>query len=208
METFFPCDTLVFDTSVLINLAETGHCPEIFDALDSKCLVTQQVLNEFSGKHQGYVSRQQVISKLINRKSLSVVHLDEDESAYFIGLISADDADALDDGEASTLALARSNNAVALIDEKKGIRIAAQSNPSIMTSSTVDLIYWISLNHSNKLPVGDIVVKALLQAKMRVPHEHEEWVLGLVPKDMLMKCTSLKKRLRANQSSVAADLMR
>lgn len=198
MGTTYSQQTLIFDASVLINLAVTGHCLAIFDSLNSKCLVSQQVLNELGGQTKDYGSRKDVINELIDCNILSVVHLDDKEAAYFIGFVSADDADALDDGEASTLALARSRKAVAVIDEKKGTRIAAQSNPPIMTSSTVDLLYWVSSNNACGLPIAEIIVKSLVQSRMRVPPEHERWILSLIPEEMVPRCTSLKQRLRDN----------
>ena len=198
MDISYSHQILIFDTSVLINLIETGYCSEIFDTLNSTCLVSPQVLNELEGQAQEFCSRNNLIQSLVNHNNLSVVHLNEIESKHFITLISSDDPDALDDGEASTLALAKSRNAIAIIDEKKGTRIASECAPPVMTASTVELLHWISLNNINKLPLNDIVLNALIQAKMRVPHTHENWVLELIPKQMLSKCTSLKKRIRDN----------
>ena len=188
--------TIVFDASVLINLAVSRHCRIVFKSLNSECIVSPQVLNELNGQSKDNSIRNQVINKLIDQEQLLLVHLNQPESADFLSLVTADETDALDDGEASTIALAKHRNAIAVIDEKKGTRIASSSSPPIATVSTVDLLRWVSTNNTHNIPICDIVVDALVQSKMRVPHEHVEWITKLVPPEIIPKCTSLKLSIR------------
>lgn len=155
------------------------------------------MLNELLVRSKFYSSREAIISALIEQNKLSVTHLNLSEASHFIDLVSADETRGLDDGEASTLALARNRNGIAIIDEKKATRIAAESSPIIESASTIDLLYWISCNNTYKIPINIAVINALINSKMRVPQHHEKWVLGLIPADILPRCTSLRLSLRS-----------
>ncbi|MBK7755153.1 MAG: hypothetical protein IPI35_01810 [Deltaproteobacteria bacterium] len=125
------------DASVLINLL-CMPCPEkVLAALQAPVVATPMVLGE---------TRRVEAAATAPRSSgpaafLSEVRLTEEELERFGALVSASPPDALDDGEASVLAVAASRGWPCLIDERKATRLAAAQRPPVVTLSTVRAPY-------------------------------------------------------------------
>ena len=120
--------------------------------------------------------------------------LTEEELERFGALVSASPPDALDDGEASVLAVAASRGWPCLIDERKATRLAAAQRPPVVTLSTVALLRraaGLTLTEAETLVC---LTDALRDARMRVAHEHYDWVVERIGAEYLGMFPSLKQR--------------
>lgn len=199
----FSDSPLVFDASALINIAATGYHYEILEALGTMNILEEVVRNEISSESR-FSERTKIFDRLIGSPVLSVVSMDNHEASRFINFVMAPEPDSLDDGEAATLAVASNINGIAVIDEKKGCRIAASTTPKINTITTPHLFKWISDQENfPTIPVDEILYNALSFARMRVPIELEEWVAGHLSPSQICGCTSLRKEVRKRFAPMA-----
>lgn len=187
---------LVFDASALINILSTNHSAAIFKHIKTNNFVETLVIREIT-RNSHSKARDVVIRNLLDNNHLKIVDMSQEETSHFIHLISAPFPDALDDGEAATLAIAKHRNCTAIIDEKKAMRIANTTTPPMSTKSTLDILKWASQEkHLNPSQTSEAILNALITAKMRVPLNFEEWITSILNADDLIRCTSLRKELR------------
>jgi len=112
----------------------------------------------------------------------------------FRALTESDLSGGLDDGEAATIALAipHSESAIAVIDERKALRIFRQRWEKRSAISTLTLLT------NSRIVAGltrkqfqDCIYSALFYARMRVPAEFQDWVVNLIGRDRACLCSSL-----------------
>jgi len=191
-----PVASLVFDASALINIASSGICAEFIAALGRNCLVEEIAWREITGHIEKYRLNEN-IKKAVSCGQLDIVDMSQSEAAMYISLVSAPHPNTLDDGEAATIALAHNREAIAVIDEKKGGRIAGELVPPLNVLSTLDLFKMIEDGcQSNGLCINTALFKSLTKARMRVPFEHEDWVFQCLTGEQVKQCVCLPKRLR------------
>jgi predicted nucleic acid-binding protein len=187
---------LVFDASVLINIAHSGICTIFFEALGCACLVERITWREITDHTKRYHLNTE-IEDALRRGLIDVIDMSRNEATTFINLITAPHNSALDEGEAATIAVACGKDAIAVIDEKKGLRIAAEQLPPVEVLTTLDLFRLVETNLRVAGASPEMALyNSLSQARMRVPIEHEEWVLGQLSEDQIFNCKSLAKRFR------------
>ena len=179
------------DASVLINLL-CMPCPEkVLAALQAPVVATPMVL----GETQRAPGRGDLAPPADRARAfVSEVRLTEEELERFGALVSASPPDALDDGEASVLAVAASRGWPCLIDERKATRLAAAQCPPVVTLSTVALLRraaGLTLTEAETLVC---LTDALRDARMRVAHEHYDWVVERIGVEYLGMFPSLKQR--------------
>ncbi|MBK9644543.1 MAG: hypothetical protein IPO67_05235 [Deltaproteobacteria bacterium] len=95
---------------------------------------------------------------------------------------------------ASVLAVAASRGWPCLIDERKATRLAAAQRPPVVTLSTVALLRraaGLTLTEAETLAC---LTDALRDARMRVAHEHYDWVVERIGAEYLGMFPSLKQR--------------
>jgi predicted nucleic acid-binding protein len=124
-------ERLVLDASVLINILGTGRSDIILQVLNRIVMVDEIALREvtidpFSGKSSGAV-----LSDLRQSGLIEVISMGNEAYEMFISLTGGDPPDDLDDGEAATLAQAAFGNYVAVIDERKAIRVSGIQFPEL-----------------------------------------------------------------------------
>ena len=179
------------DASVLINLL-CMPCPEkVLAALQAPVVATPMVLGE-TRRAPGRGDLAPPAER--SRAFVSEVRLTEEELERFGALVSASPPDALDDGEASVLAVAASRGWPCLIDERKATRLAAAQRPPVVTLSTVALLRraaGLTLTEAETLAC---LTDALRDARMRVAHEHYDWVVERIGAEYLGMFPSLKQR--------------
>lgn len=183
---------LVLDASVAINLLGTGQPGEILRLLDTQVLMEERAYREVQrNPHDGKAGRV-ALDELI---SAGVLHLEQLSAAgfdVFLELIGADPPDDLGDGEAATIAHAMEIGGVAILDERKGRRIARLRGCDHLC--TVDLFRRPALQKTLGDPVlANLIFAALQTANMRVPVEHREWVVKLIGIEQAATCSSLGK---------------
>ena len=188
---------LVFDNSVVINLAVVQCAPRILRALRRRVVLPQAVIGELELAGQ----RGQLVLAIVDqwkRDDLVVVDaLRESACPVFEQLISGSVTDTLDDGEAATLAHALDLSAVAVIDEQKAHRIAGQRFPQLRLASTADVLLHVRVVDAiGQLAVGDALFQALTGARMRVLPHNLTTVVGLLGPDRAAMCHSLPRSAR------------
>ena len=88
----------------------------------------------------------------------------------FLGLTGGTPPDDLDDGEAATIAHAMDACAVAVIDERKAVRVAAKLFPKLPILTSMDLFSATELvNAIGQNKLSEIVFSALRNSRMRIP---------------------------------------
>ncbi len=187
---------VVLDTSVVINLNATGCADAILRALPNRCVVVEQVSLELQAGRRTGRGDADALAVLIEQKLIEHAQLRDTGMRHFANLVSGSAAETLDDGEAGTIACAMEQGAVALVDERKAIRICAERFPSLGIGCTVDVLAQRHVQAALGSSLADIVFNALDRGRMRVPDHHGRWVLELIGTTRAAACRSLPKRFR------------
>ena len=182
---------IVADTSVIINLNATGCATTILRALPNRCVVVEDVSLELQlGRRTGRGDAD-ALDALIEQVQLGNVG-----ASHFADLVSGSAAQTLDDGEAATIAYAIEQSAVALIDDRKAIRICTESFPNLAVGCTVDVLAQRHVQEELGRRLPDAVFNALDRGRMRVPDRYGQWVVNLIGTERAALCRSLPKRFR------------
>ena len=189
---------VVADTSVVINLNATGCAEAILRALPNRCVVVEQVSLELQvGRRTGRPDAD-ALAVLIQENLIEHAQLGDAGLVHFADLVTGPAAQTLDDGEAATVACAIERGAVALVDERKAIRICAERFPGLGIGCTVDVLAQRHVQAALGSGLADAVFSALDRGRMRVPDHHGQWVLDLVGQERAAGCRSLPKRFRGS----------
>ncbi len=191
---------VVADTSVVINLNATGCSEALLAALPNQVLIAEQVMWELQDQRSRQYADAEMLSNLVDLDLVRVIALGETAHEIWAELVSGSAATTLDDGEAATIAAAIERGGLALIDERKALRICASRFEEVGTGTTVDLLRHPQIQGT--LPreeLADAVFKAAYRARMGVQHHHAEWVLDLIGRERAELCSSLRRILRATK---------
>jgi predicted nucleic acid-binding protein len=188
---------LVADASAIINLNATGCAAEILEVLPYRVVTPDVVVDELeAGKVRGHhdVIR---LATLVAAELVDIVTLGDIERIHFEGLVVGAASETLDDGEAATIAYAIAANAVAVIDERKALRLCGSRHPNLRLCCTVDLLAHPSVNaHLGESRFRDAVYYALINARMRVLPQHVVGVAELIGSERITDCLSLPHEVR------------
>ena len=192
---------LVADASTVINLNASGCAREVLDALPNRFVVVDVVPVELAGGRQRLRQDSDLLSRLVDSNSVEIVRLDDGAAKDFEQLVVGAAALTLDDGEAATIAYAISQNAVALIDERKAIRICRERFPNLRVGCTVDIFAHPEVQRAlGKDALSNAVFNALYQGRMRVLPRHVEWVVELIGAERAGLCMSLPSSVRVGMA--------
>ena len=187
---------VVVDTSVVINLNATGCAEAILRSLPNRCVVVEDVLLELQIGRQTGRGDADALAVLIEQHLVEHTRLGDAGRSHFATLVTGSAAETLDDGEAATIACAIERSAVALIDERKAIRICAERFPNLAVGCTVDVLAQHHVQAALGPSLADAVFNALDRGRMRVPDSYGQWVVDLIGKERAAGCRSLSRRLR------------
>jgi predicted nucleic acid-binding protein len=192
-----PKAVIVIDASVAINLNATGIPSAILGAIPNRVCVVDTILEElYRGKQRGRQDAD-LLRKLISSGQVGVVRLGDEGTRRFHEMVIGPAIDTLDDGEAATIAWAVECGAVALVDERKAIRLCRKLHPSLRIGCSLDLFMHSALQRSlGRERLAQAVLDALRLARMRVQTEHLDWVLSLIGRDHAAGCLSLPSSVR------------
>ena len=188
---------LVLDTSSLINIVATKFAVPILTSLGCSCWIDEIVKREllrFPGVDN---TREQVLQELEENNLVLSLVMNDEEAETFQSFVGSDAITSVDDGEAATLSIALHRELVAVIDERKASGLAQRHVPPIHTANTIDILRLprvIEVLTDNHL--SDAVFNALVDARIRVPLDEEDWVRDLIGEERAGICTSLRKRVR------------
>lgn len=189
---------VVADTSVIINLNATGCAETILRALPNRCIVVEDVSRELRiGLETGRTDADALVV-LIEQQLVDHTRLGDIGMSHFATLVSGSATETLDDGEAATIACAIERSAVALVDERKALRICADRFPNVAVGCTLDVLAHRHVRTALGRSLVDAIFNALDRGRMRVPDRYGQWVVDLIGKERAAGCRSLPKRFRAN----------
>lgn len=187
---------VVADTSVIINLNATGCAGAILRALPNRCVVVDDVAFELqAGRRTGHGDAD-ALSALIARRLVEQVRLGNAGMPHFARLVSGPAIETLDDGEAATIACAVERGAIALIDERKAVRICAARFPNLAVGCTVDVLAQRNVRAALGPRLDDAVFNALDRGRMQVPNRYGRWVVDRIGRERAARCRSLPMRFR------------
>ena len=188
---------VVADTSALINLNATGCAPAILKALPSRVMVTEAVLMELDqARSRGRTDAEQT-AKLISHDLVGIGQLGEVGQECLEGLVVGRTTETLDDGEASSIALAVELAGIAVVDEKKARRICSERYPTLRVACSVDILCHPNVEAAlGQAEVRRAVLQCLQVARMNVAAEYLEWVVELIGADQVEDCKSLPGSVR------------
>lgn len=190
-------DAVVLDASVIINVIATGKPNQILRATPNRILVTDDAAAEVDCGESRNLQSHDTITKLADRQSLEIVSLGNDARLCFDSLVAGAAKQTLGDGEAATIASAIENRGIALIDERKALRICRERFPRLRTATSMDLLMheqvWKALGRRE---LADAVFNALVFGRMRVSSEYHESVVDLIGQDRASACHSLPRSVR------------
>ena len=187
---------VIADTSVVINLNASGNAEAILGALPNRCVVVEEVSLELHAGRQKGRRDADSLAALIEQHLVECAQLGDVGMSHFERLVSGSAAETLDDGEAATIACAIERSAVALIDDRKAIRICAERFPNLAVGCTVDVFTQRDVRAAHGGRLADAVFNALVRGRMRVPDQYARWVVDLVGNERAAECRSLPKRFR------------
>jgi predicted nucleic acid-binding protein len=188
---------LVADASVAINLNATGCAAEIIATLPERIVVVDAVLEELEGGRRKGRRDADDLLQLVAQGLVEIKSLGPAGVAHIEGLVIGSASETLDDGEAATIAYAAEINGVAVIDERKAIRLCGERFPQVRLRSTVDILSRPEVEPALGRPrLADAVFNALQVARMRVLPGQVEWVIGLVGVQRASGCLSLPQYVR------------
>lgn len=169
---------VVLDASVVINLLAFIGSSMALDKV--RCYVTYEVEREIL---RDPLSREQLTGLRESSLSSAVqyVEMTDDELDTFIDLTGSELLGDLDDGEASTLAVANGRGLVCAIDERKARRICTARFSSITCISTVGLLIGFRQNDILSEDQVRVAVDSCLRySRMTVLPEERSWVENLL----------------------------
>ena len=140
------------------------------------------------------------LAVLIQENLIEHAQLGEAGLVHFANLVTGSAAETLDDGEAATIACAIERGAVALLDDRKAIRICMERFSNLAVGCTVDVLAQRHVQAALGRHLGDAVFHALDRGCMRVPDRHGQWVVELIGQERVAGCRSLPKRFRIGSS--------
>jgi hypothetical protein len=157
-EIVFPHDYVILDACCVINLYESGKMSDILTSLQAYIAIAdyvyhQEVLRTTEG-------RLFELQPLIDGGLLAVATFESKvEMITFVNFAAS-----IDDGEATTGAIAVTRNWAIATDDRLSIRFLKQSAPTLPIVSTLDLVkHWVDTTH----PHADIVRTTLQNIRNR-----------------------------------------
>jgi len=183
---------LVIDASVLINLLGCGATVEVLRLLPVAVLIEQRTLAEVLTDPGRNLPSREVRERLVQERHLHVRNLAGDAIECFLELVL--EPDGLDDGEAATIACALDTGATAVLDERKARRVVRERFPGLALTSTAGL--FRSLLEQRRMDderVRTLLLAALQRARMSVPMDEIDWVIGLLGAELAEQCPSIRR---------------
>lgn len=188
---------LVLDASVLINLLATGRLDSILACLGTSAVVVEEVIREVRRDPRDRREHPEILTPFIEKATLTRVSLATAEPMleHYLDLAAGvGDQDDLGDGEAASIACAIHHRYAVALDERKARAVCSLRYPELQVYSTLDIFRTLEQSGGFRAEhVSESVFDALRFARMRVPHEHEEWVRGLLSQEQLRSCPSLRR---------------
>lgn len=201
----WPSGLLVADASVWINLVAGARTSDVIRVLAMRPQISRIALDELErGRDKGRRTAA-ALADLIKDGLVEVAELPAEAEETFLNLVAGPVSQTLDDGEAATLALALQIGAVAIIDERKAINLARDLFPALQIISTAELLLSDAVRSVfSDEELGNVLYRALQEARMRVPEHLLKAVCACVGPERAAGCLSLPARARQSTGKTLA----
>lgn len=180
---------LILDTSVLINLHACRRGAEILSAIPNPIVISNIVAGELDHETSRRNGEKAFLCTLETAGKVSLVDLSDQEFKFFFELTST--SPSLDDGEAATIAIARSRGILPVIDEKRGRRRVEQLMRTEAYWSLDILTHPDAIDFLGADVSREVLFLALRDGRMRIPPESTQHVVNSIGIDQARDCTCL-----------------
>lgn len=192
---------LAIDASVLINVLGTGEAEAVLSTLARPVLVAAAVYREIKYDPFTGLPASGALSALEARGLIIKCDLDAAGTQHMVALVGAPGADALDDGEAATIALGARRECCVVIDEARGRRIAEGVPIASGILATMDILASDDVRQAlGEASFQAAILNAGRRARMRFPVECGAWVEGLLGEKTARELPGLRAYYRTRQS--------
>lgn len=190
--------TIVLDSSVVINILACGQPARFLTSLGCTVVTPRQVIDEISREPVQPANHGDSLPGLLQSGLLLPHDLADENYLEFLDLVGAAAPDSLGDGEAATIATAEQLQCLAIIDERKAMRIARNRRDVGLTACTLDLYaYSLTLAHYSRKDMASLVFNSMQHARMRIPAERRAWVIDLIGEEKAKQCSCFPRSLQA-----------
>lgn len=182
--------TIVLDTSVIINLHACGRGERILATIPNRVVLPQAVMGELE-REAGRSDAELAFAKgILDQQIAELAWLDERSFGMFEELISGPQS--LGDGEAATISVAFADNAIPVIDERKGRRRAATLLRKSALPWSLDLFLHPALKRVfTEAERVETIFDALRNGRMRIDDARCDAVASLIGIPRALQCSSL-----------------
>lgn len=191
---------LAIDASVLINMLGTGEAVAVAEALARPLFIASAAYREVRRNPLTGGDASTAVAELEMMGLLLRCDLDAEGMHHMVSMISAPGADALDDGEAATIALGARRRCCVVIDEKRGRRIANETPIESGVLGTIDILAHASVQRA----LGDArflraILNAAKYARMRIPLQCGAWVEELLGESLAKELPGMRSYYRSKR---------
>lgn len=191
-----PDAILAADTSVVINLVDSGRAALVVKAIPNRLVVPSEVFEELkAGEDAGHEDagplRELIRDGLVSEKTIG-----DDLMDHYKDLLAGETEKTLGDGEVATIACAMEWGYAPVLDDNKARSLLCRMESRIECVSSVDLFAHASVAEAlGNDEFANAVFNALFEGNMRVMLHDEKWVIDLIGVERAARCSCLKKAL-------------
>src|SRR5258708_3495953 len=182
-DVLFPCDGVILDACVIINLYASGHMQSILESIPKPVSIAAYVHKMeaqriYTGPDDDVAKETELINlqSFVDGKLLQVVPLEDGPEAAAAVSFSA--ATRLDTGETISAAIAIHRSWSLATDDKMAISFFARKAPQLHLISTPQLLkHWVDLIHPHSTVTSLVVENIRKRARYQPHHDHSlyEW---------------------------------
>lgn len=183
-------NSLVLDTSVVINLHASGYGKDVLAALPFRLAVASIVSDELDRQSSRSSGERDFLTQACTLGLIERIEMTDDEYQMFRKLVVV--APSLDDGEAATIAIARSRKFVPVIDERKGRARALTLMNQRSPAWSLNLIcHPTVVSKLGQHTATEALYNALRLGRMRIAPDHTDQVISVIGFEQARECTCL-----------------
>jgi DNA-binding XRE family transcriptional regulator len=154
---------------------------QILGALPHRIFIEEAVMIQLEQGRQRGKENAGLTDRLITRGLIELVKLGPEGHRHFEDLAIGKAADALDDGEAATIACALETKGIPVVDERKAHRLCAEKYAMLKMACTVDLFAHPSVQEQlGRDTLITAILLALDIARMSVLPHRLDWIVDMI----------------------------
>jgi predicted nucleic acid-binding protein len=163
-----PNPQLLLDACITINLVAVGPIHQIANSIGQSCLITRQAANEV-GHLRDIIDGETVVTHVdltdhVQTGAFEIIDLARDEIPLFVELASQ-----VDDGEASTIAVAIKRGILLATDDRKARRLCAERGLAIPTGTVTLIRRYCEAQALDRVHVSHLLQRISSRASFQAP---------------------------------------